>query len=757
MVSLFPTIIAVFLFLFMATVAESQEWAAQKSPLTTRWAKDVNPKNPLPEYPRPQMVRKEWMNLNGLWDFEVIWFTSNTSSGKILVPFPIESALSGVMKPVKPEEILVYRKSIVLPQRYVGKSLLLHIGALDYQCTVTVTGGPYDFHTGGYDPISLFIPSLETWKGELEITVNVTDSTGNFQPRGKQFLKPEGIWYTPVTGIWQTVWIEPVPESYIESLDIVPDLDNSTLKVGAKVKGQDTDLSVRVTASEKGSVVAKGSGKPGAKLDLKLDNPKLWSPETPFLYDLKIELLEAGKVIDSVTSYAAMRKIEVSKDSKGIPRIKLNGKEVFCIGPLDQGFWPDGIYTAPTDEALKFDIVETKKLGFNTIRKHVKVEPDRWYYWCDKLGMMVWQDMPSPHFSDSVKPETLSTNDKNQFLLELKAMIDALKNHPCIVMWVPFNEGWGQHDTVSVVEKVRQWDPTRLINNASGWTDMKSGNVMDIHVYPGPGIPPLETKRAAVLGEFGGLGLGVDGHTWTDKAWGYQGMADKDSLTKKYVDLLRQTYQLKDRGLCAAIYTQTTDVETECNGFFTYDREVFKFNLKDFLNANKGIFPKEIPFVWVLPSAQFTIRPGRYSGPPQDFETARWAYTMEAPKNSWMNSGFDDSHWYKGAGGFGTLGTPNTMVFTTWNTSEIWLRKTFELATTKFKNLRLRMHHDEDAEVYINGILACKVAGYTTEYQDFPISKEALATLKKGKNLIAVYCKQTSGGQYIDLGLVGDE
>ncbi len=660
------------------------------------------------------------------------------------------------MQAVRPEEFLSYRRQVNLPKHMLGRSLLLHFGAVDYACTVMINGRTFASHVGGYDPITVFIPALESQSGIMDIRIDVNDSTGNFQPRGKQFLKPEGIWYTPITGIWQTVWIEPVPESYIESLDIVPDVDSGTLKVGAKVKGQDTDLSVRVTASTKGTVVAKESGKPGATLDLKLENPKLWSPESPFLYDLKIELVEAGKVIDSVTSYAAMRKIEISNDDNGIPRIKLNGKEVFCIGPLDQGFWPDGIYTAPTDEALKFDIVETKKLGFNTIRKHVKVEPDRWYYWCDKLGMMVWQDMPSPHFNESITPESLSSKDKNQFLIELKAMIDNLKNHPCIVMWVPFNEGWGQHDTVAVVKRVREWDPTRLINNASGWTDMKAGDVMDIHVYPGPGIPPLESKRVAVLGEFGGLGLGVDGHTWADKAWGYQGMADKDALTKKYVDLLRQTYRLRDQGLCAAIYTQTTDVETECNGFFTYDREVFKFNLKDFVNANKGIFPKEKPVNWVLPSAQFTIHSGRHTGPPQDFETARWAYINEAPGDTWMNSGFDDSGWYKGPGGFGTLGTPNTMVFTTWNTSEIWLRKTFELSTTKFRNLRIRMHHDEDAEVYINGILACKAQGYTTDYQDFPISIEALAALKRGKNLIAVHCRQTSGGQYIDVGLVGD-
>jgi hypothetical protein len=754
--------------LTLAAVADSQDWEIQKSPLTTRWAKDVDPKNPLPEYPRPQMVRKDWLNLNGLWNYEIypgkIQLRPSTkggpprgSVGDILVPFPVESALSGVMRPVGPENSLVYFKRFGLPKKWHGKKVLLHFGAVDYQCEIYVNGDLVVQHAGGFDPFTTQIPPIYAAGGKLDIQVSVTDSTGNFQPRGKQFLKPEGIWYTPVTGIWQTVWIEPVPESYIESLDIVPNVDAWSLSITPKVKGQDTGLSVRVTTLDTGRVVAKASGILGTKVTLKLRDLKLWTPETPFLYDLKVELLEAGKVIDTVTSYAAMRKIEVSKDDKGVPRIKLNGKEVFCIGPLDQGFWPDGIYTAPTDEALKWDIVETKKLGFNTIRKHVKVEPDRWYYWCDKLGMMVWQDMPSPHFNQAITSESLSNQDKNQFLIELKAMIDTLKNHPSIVMWVPFNEGWGQHDTVSVVAKVREWDPTRLINNASGWTDMKAGDTMDIHVYPGPGIPPLETKRAAVLGEFGGLGLGVDRHTWTDKAWGYQGMADKAALTQRYVDILRQTYLLKDRGLCAAIYTQTTDVETECNGFFTYDREVFKFNLKEFVNANRGIFPKAKPLNWVLGNAETNdLNRSDQSDPAYSSYLSFWSYSTSQPPTDWFQASFDASAWKSGKGGFGTEGTPSAIVGTVWSSSEIWLRKTFELSATKFKNLRLRMHHDEDVEVYINGVLACKAAGYTTAYQEFPISKDALATLKRGKNVMAVYCNQTTGGQYVDVGLVSD-
>jgi hypothetical protein len=437
-----------------------------------------------------------------------------------------------------------------------------------------------------------------------------------------------------------------------------------------------------------------------------------------------------------------MRKIEVGKDGGGATRLLLNGKFVFQVGPLDQGFWPDGLYTAPTDEALKYDIEITKKLGFNMTRKHVKVEPARWYYWCDKLGLLVWQDMPSGDKSIAPgKPDLVrSPASAKQYEVELKAMIDGLHNHPCIVMWVVFNEGWGQFDTARITKWTKEYDPTRLVNCASGWNDRKVGDVYDVHVYPGPGAPPPEEKRASVLGEFGGLGLGVDGHTWAKKTWGYRGTSSKADLTRKYEILLRGAYRLKDeRALSAAVYTQITDVETEANGLLTYDRAVMKVDLDRVAAANKGDFSRAPERVVVVPTSQ---------------EKAQtWRYTTEKPAGDWFKPDYDAAGWKEGPGGFGTRGTPGAVVRTEWNTADIWLRREFTLPGSG--DLYLSLHHDEDAEVYLNGVLAAKVQGFVTGYEDVAINEAALKALKPGgKNVIAIHCHQTTGGQYIDAGLI---
>ena len=573
-----PLIIAAFSSLWFVPAALAEDWQPAAGPLKTRWAKDVSPDHVLPEYPRPQMVRKDWLNLNGLWDIKL----GDGTESKILVPFAIESALSGVMKHA---DRVTYRRSFEIPKGWSGQQVLLHFGAVDWESKVTLNGKELGVHRGGYDAFSFDITEALKGEGAQEITVEVFDPTDlGGQPRGKQKLKPGSIMYTATTGIWQTVWLEPVPPSHIESLKIVPDVDESCLRLTVVGSG-----SVEAVASEDGKDMAQVTGQAGSELKLSIPNPKLWSPDSPHLYDLRVSLKSGDKTVDSVTSYFGMRKIALGKDDKGVTRMMLNGKPVFQVGPLDQGFWPDGIYTAPTDEALRFDIAETKRLGFNTTRKHVKVEPDRWYYWCDKLGLLVWQDMPCGN-SYTNKPQPI---DKPQFKSELLNMVKNRWNHPSIIMWVVFNENQGQHDTEALVAEVKALDPSRLVNNASGNDDKNCGDVIDKHSYPGPESPKPEENRAAVLGEFGGLGLPVDGHTWTKKTWGYEGTKNIEDLTKGYEKLLGKAWELNSTdGLSAVIYTQLTDVETECNGLLTYDREINKVVPERAAAANSGMLPK---------------------------------------------------------------------------------------------------------------------------------------------------------------------
>ncbi len=575
-----PLIITTLFALPLAQPARAADWKPADGPLKTRWAKDVSPGNVLPEYPRPQMVRKDWLNLNGLWDIRL----GDGTESKILVPFAIESALSGVMKHV---DRVTYRRSFEIPKGWSGQQVLLHFGAVDWETKVSLNGKELGVHRGGYDAFSFDITAALKKEGAQEITLEVFDPTDlGGQARGKQKLKPGSIMYTPTTGIWQTVWLEPVAETHIESLRIVPDVDGGCLRLTACGAG-----TVEVVASDGGKAVAQASGEAGSELKLPISNPKLWSPDSPHLYDLSVTLKSNGKVVDTVTSYFGMRKIALGKDDKGVTRMMLNGKYVFQVGPLDQGFWPDGIYTAPTDEALRFDIAETKRLGFNTTRKHVKVEPDRWYYWCDKLGLLVWQDMPCGN-SYTDKPQPI---DKPQFKTELLNMVRNYWNHPSIIMWVIFNENQGQHDTEALVAEVKALDPSRLVNNASGNDDKNCGDVIDKHTYPGPDSPKPEENRAAVLGEFGGLGLPVEGHTWTQKTWGYEGTKNIEDLTSGYEKLLAKAWELNaTAGLSAVIYTQLTDVETECNGLLTYDREVNKVVPERAAAANSGK-PKNSP------------------------------------------------------------------------------------------------------------------------------------------------------------------
>lgn len=567
-------------------------WQMVDGKIATRWAKQVDPAKALPEYPRPQMVRDGWTNLNGLWDYAITPAQDSTPAsyeGKILVPFAVESALSGVGKNVGAENKLWYRRSVTIPTSYKGKNVLLHFGAVDWRCEVFVNGKLAGQHEGGYDPFSFDITRFLR-KGSQEIVVSVWDpSDDGPQPRGKQVKKPHSIWYTPVTGIWQTVWLEAVPTTYIMSTRHVPDIDNGSVQITALVNNLQSGDQLKVTTLLNNQVVEEKtwSGMAGT---LTIPNPELWSPANPTLYDLQFTLIRKNKVIDRVTSYFAMRKISMVPDNNGVQRMLLNNAFLFHFGPLDQGWWPDGLYTAPTDEALKFDIEKTKEMGFNMIRKHVKVEPARWYYHCDKLGMLVWQDMPSgdmgnvwesrPGIVGKGTSKERTPESEKIFKTEWKAIMDACFNFPSIVVWVPFNEAWGQFKTEEIVKWTMECDRSRLVNTASGGNFHAIGHIIDMHNYPEPVMPDPELygkDRVIVLGEYGGLGLPLEGHTWQGKDnWGYQSFTNEKALLDRYTAFVVHLEPLISKGLSAAVYTQTTDVEIETNGLMTYDREVIK-------------------------------------------------------------------------------------------------------------------------------------------------------------------------------------
>ena len=582
-----PTVLALIGSSQMAAFAQST-WKMQPVPIQTRWARDVSPSNALPEYPRPQMVRPQWQNLNGLWDYAVTPKEAakpTAFEGQILVPYPIESALSGVQKPLLPNQRLWYGKNITRPNLKKDERVLLHFGAVDWQATVYVNGKEAGQHQGGYQEFSFDITdALKDGNNELVVSVwDPTDKGPN--PRGKQTLKPERILYTASSGIWQTVWLETVPVVSIASLELTPDVDARALRVTVYPSKSADGYTVQVRAKSGSQVVGTVSGKSGEQLQLAVPKAHLWSPTDPFLYDLSVELLKKGKVIDTVSSYFGMRKIEVKKDGKGVDLVFLNSHYTYNLGVLDQGFWPDGLYTAPTDTALRFDIEAIKAMGFNTIRKHVKIEPARWYYWCDKLGMLVWQDTPYP--ADA------TAEARAEFETELAANIKQLYNHPSIVTWVLFNEGWGAYNQERLAKWMKQLDPSRLLNGSTGggpgaWV---AADMTDIHSYPNPNIPPAEPGKARVLGEFGGIGSLIEHHEWNDVAgWGYA-INSPAELATTYEGMLKLLKRYEEDGLSGSIYTQPFDVETEENGLITYDREVVKIPLDKLRAMNERLAP----------------------------------------------------------------------------------------------------------------------------------------------------------------------
>lgn len=707
---------------------------ASAQTLSTRWAVGVTPENAWREYPRPQLVRSAWTNLNGLWNLEIRHENGTREATKILVPFPVESQLSRVHRAVAPTDTLTYRRSFTRPH---GARVLLHFGAVDWKTKVRVNGRVVGSHTGGYDPFTFDITSALRAKGAQSLEVEVADPTDQgFQPRGKQVLKPGGIFYTASSGIWQTVWLEGVPATSISALKVIADRTSGRVSVAATLGGlSSTRLHCRIEVIDGNRVVATADRQAGAAVSLSVPNPRAWSPEHPKLYSMRASLLDGRHKVDQVRSYFAFRDVGLTKEPQ--PRFALNGKPLFLIGPLDQGFWPDGLYTAPSDPAMKYDVEVAKRLGFNMIRKHVKVEPERWYYWCDKLGILVLQDMPSG--DRSIGPDDpdiqRSKASADDFMAELKAMIDTHREHPCIAAWVPFNEGWGQWNTAGVAKWIKDYDPTRLVDAVTGWADRGVGDFLDWHVYPGPGSPPNQPNRAIFLGEFGGLGLPIPGHMWQDKGWGYQSFKTQKELTDRFVQLMSDLRFLEGKGLSGAVYTQTTDCETELNGLMTYDRALVKMDEGRARAAIRRLFLPPPTIESVVPTSEEAGQ--------------TWRFTTSAPVAGWASAAFDDATWKRGPGGFGAPETPGAIVRTRWNTADIWLRRSFDLAHAE-SDLALRVSYDDAVEVSIDGREVFRAPGWTTSYRVIPLDLD----LARGPHVIAVHCHQDKGGQYVDAGLV---
>ncbi len=734
------------------------QWKPVPGKMMTRWGSALKADAVWQQYPRPQLERADWKCLNGLWDYAVTRKDEKAPgswAGKILVPFCPESALSGVGRMIEPGEALWYKCS--LPGPVERKRTILNFEAVDYTTTVSVNGRLIGTHTGGFTPFSFDITSALK-AGENELLVRVDDATEGFQLRGKQKLANEGIWYTRVSGIWQTVWLEHVNERYFRDLDFSYDTPSNVLRVSPKISVPATNGTTRVKVSIGGKEVVSGSGSPD--VTLKIPDPKLWSPTTPSLYDITVELLDdKGTILDSVTSYTALREFGKVKDANGNWRFTLNGKSIFHWGPLDQGWWPDGLLTPPSEEAMNSDIDYLKAAGFNMIRKHIKIEPRRYYYHCDKIGMLMWQDQVSMGYGPQTEPKgsnpqwtRMAPNPQDgvwpdeahaQFVTEYKRMVDHLRDEPCIAVWSPFNEAWGQHRTMEVGKMAMEYDKTRPLNIASGGNFWPIGDIADEHRYPDPGFP-FEDKRfndyVKVVGEFGGHGMPIEGHLWNNSKanWGYGGLPkDLNEWKERFARSVHVLSGLRKRGVCAGVYTQTTDVEVEINGLLTYDR-----------------VPKVEPS-FVRPLSEMLLNTRDVVkitelAPSSEKQGQDWRYSTAKPAPDWEEADFQDASWQQGKGGFGNADIKGVAVGTEWSNDDIWVRREFQVAAVPKGQAVLHMFHDEDVEVYLNGQKIAAAEGFITSYADFPIPA---GLLKAGRNVLAAHCHQTKGGQYVDMGI----
>ena len=604
--------------MFFISINVNSQWKPVGDNIKTKWGENINPNNVLQEYPRPILVRNDWKNLNGLWDYTITSKGENKPEnydGEILVPFPIESSLSGVRKRISKEQELWYHKNFQIPKKWKSKEIIIHFGAVDWESELWINDINVGLHKGGYDPFSFNItPYLRKGKNQ-KLELRVWDPTDDgFQPRGKQIKNPKGIWYTPVSGIWQTVWLEPVNYKHITNIHTTTDIDDSSVLIKLFSSYDFKDDLIEFVLKEDEKVLQKTIIKADLETKISFENPKLWSPESPFLYDLEIKLISKGKIIDHIETYFGMRKISIKKDVNGTRRMMLNNKEYFQFGTLDQGWWPDGLYTAPSDEALKFDIFKTKEFGFNMIRKHVKVEPARWYFHADKIGMLVWQDMPNGEKIERPKWQRNNFFNGQEFIPSFESemnfknewneIIDFLYSNPSIVCWVPFNEAWGQFKTEEISQLTKNIDPSRLVNAASGGNYYNVGDITDIHNYPEPKMLFYNPNQSNVLGEYGGIGLAIENHLWqNDKNWGYVKYKSSEKATDEYVNFANQLLEMVLKGFSGAIYTQTTDVEGEVNGLITYDRKIIKLDMERVKEINKKVI-KELPakFIRIPPN-----------------------------------------------------------------------------------------------------------------------------------------------------------
>jgi hypothetical protein len=720
-------------------------WTPRQSPLMTQWSAHVDPKAPLPEYPRPQFVRKDWLNLNGIWEFQQGNAGDAPPFGRpltasILVPYPVESALSGVMQHY---DRLWYRRSISIPRAWQGKRMLLHFGAVDWESEVFINGQSLGVHRGGYDPFSYDIADLVKPGEDAELVVRGFDPTEEGgQPRGKQNTHPHGITYTPTTGIWQTVWLEPVAPVYMADFLLIPDIDRAELSATITANTDNGNAEVHLQVRDGDTVVATATAKPGAEVRIAIPRQKLWSPGQPFLYDLELTLVQSSQVVDTVRSYFGMRKSHIG-DVGGQKKLLFNNQFVFQLGPLDQGFWPDGIYTAPTDDALRSDIESMKQMGFNMVRKHIKVEPARWYYWADKLGLLVWQDMPSCN-SYPGRQFVPPPIDKQAYELELRRMVETHRNVPSIIQWETFNEGQGQFDTEKMVNLVRSLDPSRTIDEASGGVIFGFGDINDVHSYPEPAVRPCNGRQAMVCGEFGGIGYLIADHSWQREGKSYVEVSTAPDLRYLYAEFMQQVQPLVDiENLSAAVYTELTDVMTEINGLLTYDR-VPKLPLEQIQQINSFQFPS-VAYKDIVPTS---------AEQPQ-----LWKYTMDKPDgDAWRGLGFDDGQWKQGPGEFGNHGNH---IGTPWSGPNLWLRKHFNLGTLTSQQvdaLVLTIYRQTGMEIYINGVETNVQHGndraFESTFEHRPMNTAARnAIIMNGDNVIAVHCRGARNQQMFDLGL----
>ncbi len=783
----------------VSTTPAPHAWQAAENVLMTPWGETVTPENAWREYPRPQLVRDNynkwmWQNLNGLWDYAITPRGSGIPEkwdGKILVPYPVESALSGVKRLLKPDEEIWYRRTfkggVVGSDSDPGLSrerLLLHFGAVDFRTQVFLNGVEVtaEPHEGGILPFTLdvtdyvkpFMPSSPSskWPPDYdsdpdnnELVVCVWDPTDEgMQATGKQSLNPNGCFYSRVSGIWQTVWLERVPRMYIESYHVVTDIDRERVAVTVKTNGNapNAKLAIRVTQGERPGRPSLphhlpprlGSGETviaetvvtdwSRPVVLPIPNPALWSPETPNLYTLTFDLTsDIGH--DNVKGYFGMRKIEWKPDELGVPRFYLNNKKYFMYGTLDQGWWPDGLLTPPSEQAMRADIRFLKDAGFNMHRKHIKVEPLSYYALCDTMGILVWQDMPSGPGN---------TDDRyTMYRRDLKEMVDLLRGCPSVVMWIPYNESWGQpgaEKTNMTLNWLKKYDPTRLVDGPSGWNDYGVGDARDMHHYPEAAMFPVMKDRVSVLGEFGGLGLDVPGHLWEKEHWGYVHDDSADAFKARYREQMKKLAVLASEGLAAAVYTQTTDVERETNGLLTYDRIVVKYPADELAKLHNELYK----------AAEVThLRVDVPLAPDSRAAETCWRSTETAPAEDWTAADFDDSAWTESAGAFG-----NDRILedfrdlkrgTKWESEDIWLRREFTIGEdpAPFFELVLTMFYDEDPEIWLNGVKIADRQGYNTRYETFVLPEEACRALKQDRNVLAVHVRNAEGGAFFDIGL----